>query len=188
MAKKVESSSSSKSYIISTSTLKQPYDIKSVTKVDNLENELPQPIGSEGASGRDDQYTKLLETYVKRFPREQRGYFVMKWIFFLTVLLAFIGLIVGSIVLLFKLANNNGCMRVDHIVYAVTALCSIVSSMIVLPRIIAKHLFPARRDNEILKLIQTLIEDDRHIRDAQEKRILKQIEKQEKASTMEDDD
>lgn len=145
----------------------------SLVIVGGLEKNLKDPVGSAGASDRDGEYTKLLKSYVKRFPREQRGYFVMKWIFFFTVLFAFVGLVVGSIIILYKLVSVSECMRVDYIVYSVTALCSLVSSMIILPRIIAKHLFPSRRDNEILKLIKTLIEDDRHIRDAQENRILK---------------
>ena len=49
----------------------------------------------------------------------------------------------------------------------ISASVSIIGSLIALPTVIAKHLFPEKIDENMAKVLQCMIDNDRSIRDAQ---------------------
>ena len=151
----------------------QTKDLES--QVVHLEGSLPPVVGLDGARARDIKYTVLLDKYVEQFPKDHDFYYCMKKSFFWVVLVTFVVLIFGSVALLIVAATRPNMELENVIIYAVSAMGSIISSIIVIPQIIAKHLFPEKRENEILDLIKTLISDDCEIRKANEERYLNNL-------------
>lgn len=155
-------------------------DDQSFSEVVDLEGVVNGIPGINGAYDRDDLYTTLLMKYVNRFNTDQDRYSNMKKSFFWFVLVSMGVIVLGAIIFgIVALACPNISLAMG-IVSVISAFISLMSSIIVLPKIIARHLFPEEKDNETLNLIKALIEDDCKIREAQETRIAKQMELQQK--------
>lgn len=86
---------------------------------------------------RDRYYSAMVKDIVKNNRTSQ----ILKLIFFIIVCFAFLGIcIVGSIVVIIIAIKNE--ISIEDLGVAATGFGSILTSIIVLPQIIAKHLFP----------------------------------------------
>lgn len=107
---------------------------------------------------RDKIYTLLLKNYTRnqRFMYCQRFWF--KIVFFIVICLTFLILIYycGNAILNISLKETTSLTDMGTLVGAISG---ILSSVIILPKVIAEHLFPKNGDNsdyELIKLIQQL--------------------------------
>lgn len=86
---------------------------------------------------RDRYYSAMVKDIVKNNRTSQR----LKLIFFIIVCFAFLGTcVVGAIVVIIIATKNE--ISMEDLGVAATGFGSILTSIIVLPQIIAKHLFP----------------------------------------------
>lgn len=111
---------------------------------------------------RDIYYSALVKDIVKN----NRTVQVLKCIFFGIVCLIFALICVFGVLIIYNISMKNDITYSD-IGVAITGFGSVLSSIIVLPKIIAKHLFPENseqvrfnfiKDNQ--RLDQSFIEDD----------------------------
>ncbi len=129
---------------------------------DNMAERLPT-IGVDGAKKRDEKYTGLLAQYIKNYEdnkqeiKEYRErYFNLSVLIFVILVLFGISLIVALFCIDFGIVGN--------IIGAITALVSIIGSMLTIPITITKHLFPQELDHEIVDIVKCMIENDCEIR------------------------
>ncbi|MCI6653000.1 MAG: hypothetical protein MSH11_06235 [Ruminococcus sp.] len=111
---------------------------------------------------RDIYYSALVKDIVKNNRTSQ----VLKCIFFGIVCLVFAFICVFGLLIIFNISNKENISYSD-IGVAITGFGSVLSSIIVLPQIIAKHLFPENSEQvrfgfikENQKLDQAYLEDD----------------------------
>lgn len=111
---------------------------------------------------REIYYSALVKDLVKN----NRDLQVFKFLFFGIVCLAFLAVCAFGCWAIF-VAANKPCASAYDLGIAVTGFASILSSIIVLPTIIAKHLFPSNSEKvrfelirDIQKFDQNFIDDD----------------------------
>ncbi|MBQ3182184.1 MAG: hypothetical protein IJB57_00810 [Clostridia bacterium] len=111
---------------------------------------------------RDVYYSALVKDIVKNNRTGQ----VLKCIFFIVVCLVFAFICVFGLLIIFNISKRENISYSD-IGVAITGFGSVLSSIIVLPQIIAKHLFPENSEEvrfgfikENQKLDQAYLEDD----------------------------
>lgn len=118
-----------------------------------------------GLTQRDQLYTALLNAYVKDYDvrhKSNRGY---KKIFFWFVILIFACTITGSVITLITLAAR-GMENPSVIAVALSAFGTILSALIIIPKIIAKYLFPANEDDKVTEMVKTMQENDSKTRES----------------------
>lgn len=111
---------------------------------------------------RDVYYSALVKDIVKNNRTSQK----LKCVFFCVVCFAFLLICSIGIVAIFYISKKENTTYTD-IGIAITAFGSVLSSIIVLPQIIAKHLFPENSEEvrfafikENQKLDQSYLDDD----------------------------
>lgn len=133
--------------------------------IDSEEEAIAGIIGEEGARERDKLYTKLLERFSDNYEETKKQTKWQKTTFFIVILVLLSGLVVSGVVLLFLALNNcSPC----NIAIVVGASVDIISSFIAIPTIVAKHLFPEKIDNDVIKVVQLLVGNDKNVRELNE--------------------
>ena len=89
------------------------------------------------SEARDILYTRLVRDTLKD-NRSLKGF---KWVFVSVICLVFLSICIFSILTIFRLSDKEN-FTYEHLGLALSGFGSILASIIVLPKIIAKHLFP----------------------------------------------
>lgn len=122
-------------------------------------------IGAVGARVRDRLYTELLKRFSDNYAETKTQTRWQKTTFFIVILILLAGLLVSGIVLLFLSLNNcSAC----NIAIVIGASVDIIGSFIAIPTVIAKHLFPEKIDNDVIKVVKLLVENDKNVREITE--------------------
>lgn len=105
-------------------------------------------------------YKQLLTNYNDHYrKRNEQNRILKTWFFILTF-----GLVIGICILLAVLCiilAKRGLETAGQIGVVITAVGSILSSIIILPTIIAKYLFPPKEDSEILDVVKAMRKEDK---------------------------
>ena len=116
---------------------------------------------------RDVAYTDLLSDYIKSYNSKRRWNIWYKLAFFIISMLAFVVIIGGSITAIIIAALKISDAEVWSIIaVAISGVASTVSSIIVLPKIIANHLFPTDEDKNMIDMVKNMQRNDSGIRDS----------------------
>lgn len=105
---------------------------------------------------RNELYSNLLEKYIEAYESKSKWKKWYKLAFFIAVLCCFMGIIGASLYAIIIVAQKESPGPYD-IGAVIGSVAGIVSSLVVLPKIIAEHLFPTDEDknmNDILKSMQ----------------------------------
>ena len=97
---------------------------------------------------------------------------MFKVIFFSVIMVIFFLVIAGCVFCLCVITLNKS-YDAAGVALAITSIGGIVSAIIVIPQIIAKHLFPANEETFMLDMVKSMQNNDAGIRDniyAREKR------------------
>lgn len=124
-----------------------------------------KPISAYGEQydARDELYTGLLRQYISAFNQKAMANAKYKAKFFYITMIAFcvlVGIPLIAILLAVIIGNHNASI----IVALVSGAISILSAIIVLPTIIAKHLFPPDEDKNMIDLVKSMQDNDSGIR------------------------
>ena len=84
------------------------------------------------------------------------------WLFWLMLTILF-GVIISCISIFFIIIANFNATT-SEITALITVCVSFISTIITIPVIIAKSLFPEKEDNQIVDVLTKLIENDNNIR------------------------
>lgn len=116
---------------------------------------------------RDVAYTDLLLDYIKSYNSKRKWNTWYKLAFFIISMLAFAVIIGGSIVALIIAALKISDAAVWSVIaVAISGVASTISSIIVLPKIIANHLFPTEEDKNMIDMVKNMQRNDSGIRDS----------------------
>ena len=121
---------------------------------------------------RDNLYTALLQSYINIYSSKEKHKKVFKVIFFSVIMVIFFLVIAGCVFCLCVITLNKS-YDAAGVALAITSIGGIVSAIIVIPQIIAKHLFPANEETFMLDMVKSMQNNDAGIRDniyAREKR------------------
>lgn len=112
---------------------------------------------------RDELYINHIRNYTVSYNKRVKGQFVMKWIFFIVIMLVLIGLVLGTVLcILLVLKRDN--TTINDVSIVGTAMAGVISAFIVLPRVIAKNLFPTTEDDRSAEIFKSVIENDMELR------------------------
>ncbi len=114
---------------------------------------------------RDFLYADLLDKYIQSYKSKtawNKGY---KLVFFVISMLVFTAIIAVSLVALYIVAKRDNHSPSD-IATVLSSMVGIVSSIIVLPRIIAEHLFPTNEDGNMIDMVKNMQLNDSKIRNS----------------------
>lgn len=121
---------------------------------------------------RDKLYTMLLVQYISSNKRKATWNTVYKCIFFCVTVFILLALIVAPIIITIIIVQKDKPNLVVDLAALASSLIGVISAIIVLPEIIAKHLFPTNEDEQMIELVKNMQVNDSNIRDA-----LKKIDK-----------
>lgn len=117
----------------------------------------------EEYSNRNRLYTLLLETYIANYKQKEKTKGVYKCIFFIVTIILFIGIVVSGIIGIILL-SMYGDGSLANVGIAIANIAGIISTLIVLPRIIAEHLFPTNEESNMLEMVKNMQNNDSEIR------------------------
>ena len=112
---------------------------------------------------RDMQYTKLLDIYINSYTQQSKAKAVYKGIFFTVTMLCLIGLIGGSLYAVIHLVCKGNATLAD-VGAVLGCIAGAISALIILPQIIAEHLFPRDDAQNILTMVKNMQDNDSSIR------------------------
>lgn len=121
-----------------------------------------------GLIARNKAKSKLTEEFVRLYiKRLEKKESLKVWFFRITMTL-FVLFLVSSFALIFITGKNVLYMNLESwefIIACVTVMGGIVSSLLILPKIIGKYLYDKNENKEITKLLKHVFSDDRYASD-----------------------
>lgn len=108
-------------------------------------------------------YTNLLDSYISIYAKKEQAKSKYKAAFFIVIILLFVGIVVcGLIGLMFLSIEGDG--NLANVGIAIANIAGIISSLVVLPKIIAEHLFPVDEESNMIGMVKNMQENDANIR------------------------
>ncbi len=117
----------------------------------------------EEYNSRNKLYTQLLETYIDNYKKKEKTKGIYKCIFFVITIVLFLGIVVCGLVGLIIL-SIYGDGSLANVGIAIANIAGIISALVVLPRIIAEHLFPTNEEGNMLGMVKNMQDNDANIR------------------------
>lgn len=117
----------------------------------------------EEYNNRNKLYTQLLETYIENYRKKEKTKGIYKCVFFIITIILFLGIIVCGLIGIIML-SVYGDGNLANVGIAIANIVGIVSTLIVLPRIIAEHLFPTNEESNMLGMVKNMQDNDANIR------------------------
>ncbi len=118
---------------------------------------------------RDRLYTKLLSKYIDQSESKAADNRFLKKCFFWAIV-SILGAIVIGIAVVFIIMAAKGAESVVNGILAVGGTGSLVSAILVLPKIIAEYLFPKNEEQYMLDIVQRMQNNDTDMREAHDRR------------------
>lgn len=115
-------------------------------------------------SRRNQLYTVLLDNYIDVYGKKEKAKAVYKGIFFTATMLLFL-LVVGICLYGMYTLSTQGDGNLANVGIAIANMAGIVSALIVLPKIIAEHLFPVNEESNMIGMVKNMQDNDANIRD-----------------------
>lgn len=108
-------------------------------------------------------YSSLLETYIVNYNKKASRKNKYKFAFFIVTMLTFIAIILLSIITIVHMAKKDTTTIYDmSVVFG--SVASFITAIVVLPKIIAEHLFPVNEDENMISLVKNMQLNDSEIR------------------------
>ncbi len=108
-------------------------------------------------------YTVLLDHYIKSYQSNSRNKRRYKFFFFL-IINALFALIIGGSVLGIVIVALKDTVALTDMGVIFGAVSGILSAIIVIPKIIAEHLFPKDEDGNMIDMVKNMQQNDTGIR------------------------
>lgn len=113
---------------------------------------------------RDRLYSVLLGNYINIYNRNSKDKRVYKIIFFIMVSIAFMAIIIFSSVAICRIMKMDASAAQVAAV-AIGSFGSIISALVVIPKIIAEHLFPKNDETHMIDMVKNMQINDSKIRE-----------------------
>lgn len=112
---------------------------------------------------RNQAYTRLLGVYIDDYVKKSKSKKSYKRGFFIVALSAFALIVLTAIVSIW-IVTIRGNISLGDVGVVISALAGMISAFIVIPKIIAEHLFPADEDANMIAMVKSMQENDAKIR------------------------
>lgn len=122
-------------------------------------------------SHRNQLYSSLLEKYITIYEKKEKAKAWYKGIFFAVTIILFVVIVVGCLYSILLLQHGNAS-DVTNVSVAIANIAGIISTIIILPKIIADHLFPTNEENNMLNMVEKMQSNDASIRDLLHKELI----------------
>ena len=116
-------------------------------------------------SRRNDLYGDILENYISINKEKSNANKLYKFGFFMISMIIFACLTIGPIVVFIIMACKD-CPTDADFATILGCVAGIITSIIIIPKIIAKHLFPTDEDTRMIELVKNMQINDSKIRAA----------------------
>ena len=123
-----------------------------------------QESDNEGIIIRGKLFTTFIENFVGESKRRATQQRIFRIVFFCAVLLTFFTLNVLSVMVIYEVSLKIESSYTDAAAVA-AALGTVISTLIILPKIIAVHLFPSTEQDKSIELFTKVLEEDRKMRE-----------------------
>lgn len=127
----------------------------------------------ENIIDRASAYSMYLQNYVNEYDRRVRSQLRMKRVLFISTLVLLTILILGSVVCTVILLQRSRT-QISDVITTITALVGAITSFLVLPKTIAKNLFPANEDDKSTELFASMFEYDVRLREMYTSQLMEQ--------------
>lgn len=136
------------------------------TKVndENLESTFINNIRTDpGYAERNNMYSELLELYVHRYDKKEKTKGRYKCAFFVVIMVVFVAVIMlCGFIIIYTVS------RTEHITAAdagalIGSMAGIISTFIIIPKIIAEYLFPLNEESNMIDLVKSMQLNDANI-------------------------
>ena len=108
---------------------------------------------------RNDSYCTFLAEYINNYGRKVKATRKMKWIFFVIILILLSGMVAACIVAFIN-ASQKQETDYSNIATIITSIAGIITSFIVLPKVIAENLFPSKEEDRTAEIFDSMIKYD----------------------------
>ncbi len=112
---------------------------------------------------RNKLYTHLLVMYIENYQKKEKSKGIYKGIFFAVTICLFVGIVGVGLAGTFRL-SVAGDGSLANVGIAITNIAGIISTLAILPKIIAEHLFPADEERNMLDMVKNMQDNDSNIR------------------------
>ena len=113
---------------------------------------------------RNSLYTDLLQNYIQVYYKKEKAKSKYKALFFAATIILFCGIVITSLICIFMLSvEGNGSLA--NVGIAISNVAGIVGTLIILPKIIAEHLFPVDEESNMIGMVKNMQDNDAKIRD-----------------------
>ena len=117
-------------------------------------------------SERNALYIMYIRNYTFSYNKRLKGQSKMKWIFFVVILFLLLSLVVGTAIAIWVAINKSETtINYNDIAIIVSSIAGVITSFIVLPKVIAKNLFPNTEDDHSAEIFKSVIENDMKLRE-----------------------
>ena len=123
-----------------------------------------QESDNEGIITRGKLFTTFIENFVGESKKRATQQRIFRITFFCAVLLTFFALNVLSVLVILEVSRKT-YMSYGDIAAVAAALGTVISTLIILPKIIAVHLFPSSEQDKSIELFTKVLEEDRKMRE-----------------------
>lgn len=113
---------------------------------------------------RDGLYTQLLKEYIDVYTGKEEDKKKYKKAFFIIVMIIFIIIIIGCVASICYI-SIEGAYDLESVGIVFSNVAGIISAIIVIPQIIAKHLFPTNEEKFMIDMVTSMQNNDAGIRD-----------------------
>lgn len=128
-----------------------------LTGTNNVPNfEDYKSVSSSQYTIRDKEYTKILTNYKENQQRLHWTRLIMKILFFILISLSFIAIIMSSCAIVTHIVQSDLPKTINDTATIITAVAGMISAIIILPTIVAKHLFPENEEDSQITVIKTM--------------------------------
>lgn len=145
--------------IQSESSNEPPLEATDENLMASISNQRQDPEYNE----RNHAYTELLRSYIKDYEQKAKHKKRFKSIFFWIIMIVFAGISGIAIVSTFMVLKH-GNVTLEEVGVVISAFASAISAFIIIPKIIAEHLFPANEDENMIEMVKSMQENDARIR------------------------
>ncbi|MCI8876489.1 MAG: hypothetical protein HFI77_10780 [Lachnospiraceae bacterium] len=113
---------------------------------------------------RNQLYTKLLNQYIDIYQEKENAKKKYKKAYFIITMVVFTVIIVGCVISILGLPKSN-TGGIATLGIAGVDIVGIVSSLIIIPKIIAEHLFPTNEESNMIDMVKKMQANDAKIRE-----------------------
>lgn len=118
----------------------------------------------KGHEQRDVLYAELLQQYIEINKSKAEWNKWYKLFFFVVTLAILVALVIVPMVIYWNISRKC-CVNSADVAVVIGCTAGIISSIIVLPKIIAQHLFPTNEDEHMIGIVKNMQLNDSQIRD-----------------------